>query len=123
MSAPTRRLPREWWAPTTLPIPPITADLPLIGRECRLYGWSLGETSGSAAANVVLYDGASNNGNIIAPISLPQGSSSFAWFGQPGLRVRQGVYLNLVSGAVFGSIWVVGLTDDEIIELVLQDVT
>lgn len=121
MSAPTRRLPREWWAPTTLPFAPITADLALIGRECRLYGWSLAEAGGTDPATVVLYDGASNNGNLIAPIGLLANGSTFAWLGQPGLRVRQGVYLDLVAGTVFGSIWVVGLTDDEIIELIVQE--
>lgn len=117
MSAPTRRFPLEWWAPITVPFATTTVDLQLITRECRLYGWSFVETSGTDIAEIDLYDGSSNNGNLLVPITLSPGQSTRDWLGKPGLRVQGGVFADLVAGSVRGSIWVVGLSDDAILEL------
>lgn len=115
MSAPRRRLPSAWWAPTTLPFAAISASQPLITRNCRLYGWSVIESTGAAPAEIDLYDGGSNNGNLIAAIPLLTGVASQEWFGAPGLSIEGGVYAQMVSGSVRGAIWMLGLSDDEIL--------
>jgi hypothetical protein len=67
-------------------------------------GFTLRETSGGAAAVVVLYDHASAaSGTIIEQISLAQGESARELY-PDGVRVSNGIYVDVVSGAVAGSI-------------------
>lgn len=117
MSRPPQGLPLSWWAPTTLPILTTAASVALIGRECRVYGFSLIETTGAAPANVQIFDGAGPGGSDAIEIALTAGQSTRDWYGAPGLRFQTGAYLNVLAGSVRGALWVMGLSDDEIFRL------
>lgn len=110
-------LPLEWWAPVSLPIPVTAANIALVGRELRLYGWSFLETTGAGPATVQLLDGAGIGGTDVVDISLSAGQSTRDWLGAPGIRLQTGLFLRVVTGSVQGSIWYMGLSDDEIFRL------
>lgn len=112
-----RRLPAEWWAPTPINVAATTTDLGFVSREGRLYGWAFEETTGAATAQFELVDGSSNSGDRIVPITLLANESTRDVFGQPGIRVRRGVWLHMISGSVRATIFYLGLTDTEILDL------
>ncbi len=68
-----------------------------------LIGWSLRETSGTTAAEVVLTDGA--GGAVLAEISLAAGASSTFTLAPSALPAYNGITTGL-TGTVAGSIWV-----------------
>lgn len=117
MSAPTVRLPLEWWAPTPINTPATTTDVNLITRGGRLYGWAFQEMTGTDRAELELVNGQSNNGDTIVPITLSAGQSTRDWLGRPGLRITGGVRLNVISGEVSAVIYYLGLSDAEILAL------
>ncbi len=78
-----------------LPVPPA----PVI----YLRGFSLRETTGLAVALVRLWDAASATGQILDEISLAANESARELYPVP-LCARIGVYIEVVSGAVAGSI-------------------
>jgi len=70
-----------------------------------LRGFSVWETSGAARAEMVLRDGFSDTGQIVAVLSLAPGESQRDWFGD-GIAVSTGLYVDLVAGDVAGAVWV-----------------
>ena len=68
-------------------------------------GWSLSETSGSAACLVKLFDGENTSGQLLAAIGLPESEGSQYVAPVPGLTVLTGLYLNVASGAFDGTVW------------------
>jgi hypothetical protein len=70
-----------------------------------LLGWSATETTGSATASVNIYDGTDSSGVILLPIRLASGESAEAWYGPGGIRFRNGVYINVASGAAQGALF------------------
>lgn len=91
----------------TIPIATTTTDLTVIGGASVLFGWTWIETTGSAVANVELYDGSGTNGALIVPVALNSGESTRDLWGHPGLGVQTGLFLHVVSGSVKGSLWIV----------------
>lgn len=77
---------------------------------CLLLGWSVRETSGAAAAVVVLHDGNDNSGGRVAEIGLAAAASAAAAIPPPGVWCRDGLYAEVVSGAVRGELWYVPIT-------------
>ena len=68
-------------------------------------GFTIRETSGSAAAVVRIFDNASAaSGTVLDEIALSAGESAREWYGMGGLRASSGVYVQVVSGAVAGSV-------------------
>lgn len=68
-------------------------------------GFTLRETTGAAPATVVIYDNASAaSGTILEEITLLAGESAREWYGVPGIPTLNGIYVDVVSGAVAGSI-------------------
>jgi hypothetical protein len=68
-------------------------------------GFSIRETSGSAAATVRVYDHASSaSGTLIDTIQLAAGESAREWYDGGGIWVENGIYVDVVSGAVEGSL-------------------
>lgn len=63
------------------------------------------ETTGSAAAAVEVIDGNDGNGLLVSHITLQPGQSMRDTTGFMGLYFRTGVYVNVLSGSVKGSIW------------------
>lgn len=67
-------------------------------------GFSIRETSGSASAVVRIYDHASAaSGTVLDEISLVAGESAREWY-EGGVWAANGVYVDVVSGAVAGSV-------------------
>lgn len=77
---------------------------------CLLLGWSVRETSGAAAAVVVLHDGTDATGGRAAEIGLASAGSVTVAIPPPGLWFRDGVFAEVVAGAVRGELWYVPIT-------------
>lgn len=66
-------------------------------------GYTVRETAGSTAV-VRIYDALSATGTLLDSISLAANESKNAWYGHGGIRYATGVYVDIVSGAVEGSV-------------------
>ena len=77
----------------------------VLGGPALLFGWSLRESTGAAPAQLDVYDGADQTGQLVATITLTAGQSTRDWLGLPGLYCRRGLYVNAVSGSVTGVLW------------------
>lgn len=75
-----------------------------------LAGLSLRETSGAASAVVRLRDGedTSDPGNILISVSLAAGESTRDWYLPAGVSFGRGLYVEIVSGQVEGSVFLCG---------------
>src|SRR5487761_1489348 len=89
-----------------IPIPTDTASRVLASGRYLLYGWSLRETTGAAAASLDLYDGGGAGGTLAGSVGLASGGSSVAWFGENAILLEQGLYLDMLSGSVQGAFYV-----------------
>lgn len=93
-----------------LPIATRTTDLLLAGGLTLIVGWSWIETTGAAAAEFNLVDGTGAGGALVAPISLSSGQSTRDLIPHPFLACHSGLFLDMVSGSVRGSVWVIEAT-------------
>ena len=88
------------WIPGNLP----AASAAYKNKPCQLGGFSIAETAG-ATAKVRLWDNATtNSGTLVATIPLAANGSltkEFKW----GVRLAAGLYVEVVSGAVEGSLF------------------
>ena len=66
-------------------------------------GFSLRETSGAAVATVRVYDGTSAAGTLLESVSLTASESAREWY-DDGIRCDTGIYIDVVAGAVEGSV-------------------
>lgn len=73
-----------------------------------LSGFALRETGG-AAALVNLRDGADASADVVMPISFAAGESVRDWFGPNGISLYYGLFMEVVSGAVEGSVFLGGV--------------
>lgn len=92
--------------PYAVPVPADGADHILSGRACRVIGWSLRESTGTANAVVRLFNGTTNNGEQVAEIGMGAGMSDHADIAEGGLWCNAGLFLNVVSGQVRGAVWI-----------------
>jgi hypothetical protein len=69
-----------------------------------LYGWSLRNMSGAAAAVIDIYDGTDASGIPVFPLVIPANVTAEAWFGPNGVHMKNGVYANVTTGEIKGSI-------------------
>lgn len=82
----------------------VTASAAVLNRVGTYHGFSLRETTGSAAALVRVFDDPdSANGTVLDEIALSAGESAREYY-SPGLPALTGVYYQLVSGAATGSL-------------------
>lgn len=72
--------------------------------EGEYLGFSLRETSGSAAATVVLFDNTAASGSILEEIQLAQGASQTVNYPRPGRQVTTGIFAQ-ITGAATGAIF------------------
>lgn len=68
---------------------------------------SLMESTGTAPATVRLWDGASTTGQLKDPISLSAGQSTRDYYKLYQYRYENGLFLEIVSGAVEGCVDVI----------------
>lgn len=97
----------EVWEPVrSVPVPATSTSRNIIKTAGALIGWSLRETTGSAAASVDIYDGNTNEGTKVASMAMASGGDDHIYMGPFGIPVRTGLYLDVVSGSVAGAVWV-----------------
>lgn len=90
--------------PTMIRVPQPAATSTLISGGGRLLGWSIRETSGTAAAVVQLLDGDPSGLGILATISLTSGQSTRDWESFHPMPYYQSLNLHMISGAIEGVI-------------------
>lgn len=100
------------WA-ASLPSRPLyltgqATGLALMTGRLLIKGFSLRNTA-TTAGQCDLIDGSSNNGNVFATNDIAGSGSLMSTFGSAGLVLEQGLFVNPVSGAYTGAIWVVPL--------------
>lgn len=88
-----------------IPFDTITTTKQLIRTASDLNGWALHETTGSAAATLDIYDGLDTTGSFVARINLTAGQSVRDYFDFEGIRLVTGIFLNVISGSVGGTIF------------------
>lgn len=83
---------------------PATAAAKLLaGARGVLVGYAFIETTGTGAATFDLVDGLDANGPVVVPFALTPGQSTRDWFALPGIVIRRGLFLNVLTGSVRGS--------------------
>lgn len=73
------------------------------GRGCITYADAF-ETTGSATANVTIYDGTSSNGNAMMDYALSAGQSTSEQWGPHWMPFYEGLYVVTNSGSAKGSV-------------------
>jgi len=82
----------------------LTGSDQLIRTGPSIYrGFTIRETSGTTAAVVRIHDGVTAAGTVLDTIALNPGESAREWY-HPGIHATTGVYVDVVSGAVAGSV-------------------
>lgn len=101
----------QWNGPdspiVTLPVGPTTTDVLILGRDGILFGWSFIEVTGTANAEIDLYDGTTAGGALIAAVALQPGQSTRDNSPGLGIALTVGLYVHIVAGSVRGALWVV----------------
>jgi hypothetical protein len=87
-------------------IPTTTADVTIIGGALLLRGWAWIETTGTAAATFDLVDGLDENGQLVVPFSLTAGQSTRDPLIGSGIEIKNGLFLEMLTGSIRGSVWV-----------------
>jgi hypothetical protein len=81
----------------------ITGDESVSLDPANYYGFSFRETSGSATATIRIYDSDTATGDLLDSVQLAAGESAREYYAA-GVRAQNGIYVDVVSGAVEGSI-------------------
>jgi len=84
---------------------PVSGDWTASGVSNVLAGYALRETTGAAGATVILRNGTDATGEEIVPVTLAAGESTRDWFGARGPSFDQGVYVDVVTGAIAGAVF------------------
>lgn len=92
--------------PSQFPLLTVGLSVQVYSRQARLYGWAVLETTGAAAAEVVIHDGFDASGPVLADITLAAGQSTRDYFGYSGLWCDAGVFVACVAGSVRGTVWI-----------------
>lgn len=71
----------------------------------RVAGYAIRETSGTAGAVVRLLDGFDSNGDLLVPINLSANESVRDWFQPTGISYGAGLYVQVVSGTIEGTVF------------------
>lgn len=77
-----------------------TAASLLVSMGGRLMGWALREATGSSFAAIEFYDGTNTGGQLIAPVNIGSGGFLSFWYGDVGIDIEQGVFMNVVAGSM-----------------------
>lgn len=83
-----------------------TGVVPLVVAPFLYYrGFSLRETSGASPALVRIFDGTTATGTVLDEVAFLAGESTRECYGPPKVA-KVGIYVQIVSGAMTGSILV-----------------
>jgi hypothetical protein len=78
----------------------------LMGFSIRLMGYCLKNPSGAATAALDFYDGTdTTSAQPLFPITFAASESITDWFGPNGILLYNGIYVNVTSGEVKGSVF------------------
>jgi hypothetical protein len=83
---------------------PVSGSGLVAGRRSLVNGFSLTETSGVNPATVQLISGTSATGIIVATVTLAAGESSREYIPWPFILFKYGIFVNVVSGTIIGSV-------------------
>jgi hypothetical protein len=84
---------------------PVTGSQRVEGGDAIIMGWGLLETTGAAAAVVEIYDGFDATAQLVVAVALTAGQSTRDWLGPNGILVTEGIFVNVISGTVRGTVW------------------
>lgn len=101
---------RHYWQKTDIAASPagaVTASRQVLRGDVRaLVGWSVAETTGTAAAAFRLRDGTGTTSEVLARINLAANESDRDTFGQRGILVNTGnIWLEFISGSFEGVVY------------------
>lgn len=82
-----------------------TTSFQSFSLQVFLCGFSLIETTGTATAEIDLWNGFNASSELVAVIALNPGQSMRDWYGFMGLYLDTGLYCQIVSGSVRGSVY------------------
>jgi hypothetical protein len=84
-----------------------TGDVTAHSGAIRLMGWSIAESAVTAAvATVIIRDGTSTAGPIVAVIELAANASDSEFFGPDGLLMGTGVFVDRTAGETQGAVYI-----------------
>lgn len=82
----------------------LTGSDQLIRTGGAIYrGFTIRETAG-AAATIRIHDGTSASGTLLDVVGLAIGESAREWYDTGGIWAENGVYVDIVTGTIEGSI-------------------
>ena len=76
----------------------------IVNGSGRLLWHSFKETTGAAQAEYTFTDGNKPDAKVILPVTLAAGESTRDYMGRHGIPFEQGLYFDLVGGAVSGNV-------------------
>lgn len=83
-----------------------TGNVQAFTGSCKLLGWSLRESAGTAAvATVFIRDGTTTSGDIRAVIELNGDQSTTMWFGPEGVMCAAGIFVHRSAGSTEGVVY------------------
>ena len=94
-----------------LPFAATSADIKLYTGNAVLLGWSFAETTNSAGASLTLNDGPDDTYPEIVRVNLAQNESTRDYPPGNGILIRTGIFLEMLSGTVEGTIWYLPITN------------
>lgn len=91
--------------PVPLSLGPYTASGQVASTGGVVTGWTIRNTAVTGPSVARLWDGTSNTGQTAADVSVNQGDTDVNPSSFPGVGIRNGLYLEVVSGNVSVVIW------------------
>lgn len=104
MVIPNALVPLKAW-PQAFPLSSLTSGSQPVAGDTLVTGWALYETTGADLASCNIIDGNDANGTIVARVNLLAGQSVRDMTGILGLLFTVGVYVQVLSGSIAGTIW------------------
>lgn len=92
----------EWGAETPVSVPVTTVGGKIVNGGGRITGWSFLESTGAAAASLIITSG----GNIIGAVGIGSGLSSTSHFGDLGITFAQDLTIVVSAGSIEGCVYV-----------------
>jgi len=84
-----------------------TTDVQVMTGSTYLMGFSIKESAGTAAvATLAIRDGTSASAPIVVELELNADQSATMWFGDSGIRIDTGIYVDRIAGETRGAIYV-----------------
>jgi hypothetical protein len=84
-----------------------TADVQVYTGATYLMGFSIKEDAGTGGvATARLRDGTTASGPVVVELELSPDQSATMWFGDSGIRINDGIFLDRIAGTTSGCVYV-----------------